>query len=573
MWLFCSLSVLAAEPVEIVVEGVGGDALKNVQEALALPAGLVRDGKVDELWLEHFARQAGEKVHTSLEPFGYYSAKVTTAIEIAGPDRHRLRVKVELGAPVRVTRIEVAVRGPGEGEETLKKLVDSFPLRAGDVLLQQSYEEAKGKLLSSAQGLGYLDAVFSLHEIRISKTESSARIQLVLETGERYRFGNIRLEGAPDYPESFLRRYLAFRSGEVFSYAKLGETQLNLANSERFKEVVVTPEKEDASELQVPVLVRLTPAPRRRLRPGLGYGTDTGARTSLRYRDLNMLHLGHEFSTNLYISEKLQGITAGYVVPGAKNIKNSTGLQLNLQRQETTTYLSRLVSLELSRNHYFGRGQLGTAYVRLQQEDFTIGSQNSSSRLVLPGLRFTDNHYDSLVRPTHGYRYELEVRGTHEALGSETQLVQYLAEGSSLIPLPWRLSFHTRAQVGITTLSDPLRDIPVSLRFFAGGDQSVRGYTYQSLGPSDATGKVVGGKHLLTVSTELERALFKNWGVSLFYDAGNAFNDFVDFSLFQGAGAGVHYYTPIGSLNLYLARQVSVDKPQYHIHFTVGFQL
>ncbi|WP_054695204.1 BamA/TamA family outer membrane protein [Geotalea toluenoxydans] len=90
------------------------------------------------------------------------------------------------------------------------------------------------------------------------------------------------------------------------------------------------------------------------------------------------------------------------------------------------------------------------------------------------------------------------------------------------MPLPWRLSLHTRAKVGLTLLNDPMADLPASLRFFAGGDQSVRGYSYKSLGPRDATGEVVGGRHLLVGSIELERALFKDWGLSVFYDIGNA---------------------------------------------------
>jgi translocation and assembly module TamA len=122
-------------------------------------------------------------------------------------------------------------------------------------------------------------------------------------------------------------------------------------------------------------------------------------------------------------------------------------------------------------------------------------------------------------------------------------------------------------------LSDPLQDIPPSLRFFAGGDRSVRGYAYQSLGPRDAVGLVVGGKHLLTGSIELERALFTKWGVSAFYDAGNAFNSFSDIRIFQGAGVGVHYYTPVGGINLYLARQIWVDNPAWRVEFNVGFEL
>jgi len=563
----------AAEPVEVVIEGVEGGALDNLKEAVALPAGLVRDGAVDRLWLERFVRQVDDKARQALEPFGYYNARVSSGLETAGEGAYRLRIRVTPGEPVRVDELSVALHGPGNQEKQLRELLSAFPLKKGDVLLQQEYETAKGAFISRAQQLGYLDAGFSWHEIRINREATGARIELVLETGERYLFNGARIEGAPDYPETFLRRYLKFRSGDIFSYARLGETQLNFTNSERFREVLVIPEKEAAQELKVPVLVQLKPAPRILLRPGVGYGTDTGARFSIRYRDLNMFHLGHELSSNLIVSERLQGMTLGYVVPNARDIRDTTTLQLNLQRQDVSAYLSNILSLELDQNRSFGAGKLGTAYVKLQFEDYTVAQQTSSSRLVLPGLRFTGDHYDSPIRPSRGLRYSAELRGTHQFFGSDTALLQAIGEGSHLLALPWRLSLHSRAKAGITLLSDPLRDLPPSLRFFAGGDQSVRGYSYLSLGPTDSTGKVTGGRHLLTGSIELERALFRNWGVSVFYDAGNAFNSFTSLRLFQGAGVGLHYYSPLGALNLSLARQIGVENPGYHIHFTVGFEL
>ena len=132
---------------------------------------------------------------------------------------------------------------------------------------------------------------------------------------------------------------------------------------------------------------------------------------------------------------------------------------------------------------------------------------------------------------------------------------------------------NTSSGVAFTLVSNSLGDLPPSLRFFAGGDQSLRGYTYKSLGPTDASGKVVGGKHLLTGSVEIERAIFADWGVSVFYDAGNAYNSFGEFRSAQGAGIGLHYYTRVGALNVSFARQIGVDNPVYHIHFTVGFEL
>ncbi|MDP1992830.1 MAG: autotransporter assembly complex family protein [Syntrophales bacterium] len=562
----------AAEPVSIVVEGLEGDVLKNVREALVLPSGLVREGIVDRFWLERFGKQANETVRTAMEPFGYYNARIAVTAEEGGSGAYRLRVKVEPGELVRVAEVTLALNGPGADEGPLQELAAAFPLKKDGVLLHERYEEAKGALLARAQEMGYLDADFSVHEIRIDKATSTARIRLELETGSRYFFNGARIEGAAGYPDQFVWRYLAFKSGEAFSYARLGETQLNFTNSERFREVNVTPEKAEARDFHVPVLVQLKPAPSRSLRQGIGYGTDTGGRFNVRYRDLNVLQRGHEFYSNLYISERLQGIAAGYILPDAVDIRSSTVLQLNLQQEDVTTYTSRLIALELDKNQSFGKRELGTAYIKLQRESYTIGAQDSSARLVLPGLRLSGDHYDNPTRPTRGFRYTFDLRGTHGLLGSDTELLQLISEGSWLLPLPWRLSLQTRAKAGITLLSDPLSDLPPSLRFFAGGDQSVRGFSYQSLGPTDAAGQVAGGKHLFTGSVELVRALFSDWGVSVFYDAGNAFDSFTGIRLFEGAGVGVHYYTPVGALNLSVARQIGVEDPGFRIHFTVGLE-
>jgi translocation and assembly module TamA len=572
--LFGSASpVCAADPVKVEVTGIEGAAQKNVREALTLPYGLVRDGKVDSLWLDRFAHQAVEKARTALEPYGYYHAQVAVSIREAGKDAYLLSVAVVPGEPVRLTEVDVALDGSGEGEAPLRRLVKSFPLAKGSVLLQPEYERAKSTLKATAVELGYLDAEFSRHEIRIAPGASTARIVLTLQTGARYLFGEVRIEGAPEYPQPYLRRFFSFKKGEVFSYAKLGETQLNFSNSERFKSVIVTPEKEQAKDLQVPVLVKLVSASRRSLRPGVGYGTDTGARFTVHYRDLNLFRLGHDLDLSLYAAERLQGFAARYTIPDALDIKSSTTLQFNLQQEDVTTYVSRLAALELDRNRSLGRGELGTAYVKLQQENFTVGSESANSRLVLPGFRFSKEQFDNVIRPTLGYRYSLDLRGAHPYLGSDSGLVQFIAEGSALLPLPGRLSLHLRSKVGASLLADPLGDLPPSIRFFAGGDQSVRGFSYQSLGPRDASGQVVGGRNLLFGSVELERALYQNWGVSLFHDAGNAFNEFTNVHLFQGAGVGVHYYTPVGGLNLSLAKRLGTSENVYYIHFTVGFQL
>lgn len=565
--------VCGQEPLEVVVTGIQGEPLENVRAALTPPPGLVTGDTVNLPWLELFAADTPERVREALEPFGYYDARVESSLQRGEKASYRLLVTVYPGAPVKIGELIVRLRGPGRDDGSLRELVDAFPLRKGDILNHSSYEKGKDLLKARAVEMGYLDAEFPIHEIRVSRGERSARIILELETGTRYRFGDTTFNGAPQYPDRFLGRYLEYEKGEFFSPRKLGQTQINLGSSERFTGVVATADRDKAEDSAMPVRIDLTPLPRRRLRPGVGYGTDTGARGSIRYKDVNLFLLGHELNAELKVSQRLQGFAVAYTVPGYRDINSSLGLQVNLQREETSTYTNRLAALEGSWNLSLERGRLLTFYAKSQWEEYTVGAQTSSALLVLPGIRFSLRDFDSPIRPTRGYRFTIEARGTHQFLGSSTGILQGIADIHAIVPLPWRFSLIGRAKTGLSLQNEPLKELPASLRFFAGGDRSVRGYGFQSLGPRDSTGTVIGGKNLLTTSIELERALFSNWGVAAFLDAGNAFDSLTRFRLYKGAGLGVRYYTPIGAIQLDLARQIGVEDPAFRIHFNVGLEL
>lgn len=572
LFLLLSVAAQAAEPLEIDISGVRGEeALANVRTALVLPPGLVENGKVEPLWLERFEEQLPERVRQALEPYGYYEAEVSTQRQATGGGHYRLQVTVLAGEPVRVTAVQVRLSGSGASEPRLQRLVAEFPLHVGDVLRQDIYETAKGTLKARVLDLGYLDAAFSVQMILLQRQERQAEIDLELVTGERYHFGEARIEGAPDYPAPFLRRYVAFSPGEVFSYPALGQTQLNFLDSDRFREVIITPLKDQAEGLRVPIELKLVPAARRRLRPGMGYGTDTGARTSLNYRDLNVLHRGHEFNADLSIAERRQALTASYILPGLKNLETQTALRTGIVREDLVSYETRSLFAEIEEQQGFRGGRVGSIYLRLLQESFIVADQNNLSRMIIPGVRFRHNGYADPVRPKRGFRYSLEARGAHQALGSDTGLLQLLAAGNTIIPLPGRLKLLLRTQGGTTWKNEPLAEVPASLRFFAGGDQSVRGYAYQSLGPTDASGKVVGGEHLAVGSAEIEAPLGEDWGVAAFFDLGSAFNSPEQIDWARGAGIGVRRYTVIGPIKIDLARQVGIINPAYRLHLSVGF--
>lgn len=562
----------AAEPVKVLVSGIPkGEMLDNVHAALSMPEGMISAGKVNLPWLERFAHNAPDRVRKAMEPFGYYNPQVNAGVEQSGGD-YLLKIDIHPGPPVIVTRVDISISGAGSGERALAELISSFPLKRGDVLRQDRYESAKGQLKSRAAELGYLAADFPSHKILLSIERSEASIELAFETGQQYFFGEITFEGEGAYPETFLRRYLSFETGQVFSYSKIGATHLNFINSDRFQNVTITARKEDALDFRVPVLVRLEPSLPKRFRIGAGYGTDTGPRVALHYKDLNVFKKGHELDSEIDISQRLKGIAAGYTIPGRK-IDSSRGVQFKLLREDVTSYKTSLASVEFDRVQGFGRGMVGTAFLRFQREDSTIGTEKVNARLVLPGFRFVQQRYDNLVRPTRGFRYGIEVLGTEHFLGSDTGFAQIVSEGHLLVPMPLRLSLLTRATAGATFERGSFNNLPATLRFFAGGDRSVRGYSYQSLGPKDSAGNVVGGKDLLVGSLEVERAILQDWGLAVFYDAGNAFDSLTDLTLFQGAGLGIRYYTKVGAIRLDVARQVAVPNPRFHIHFNFGLEL
>jgi translocation and assembly module TamA len=557
---------------EAAVEGLEGEVLKNIQMALSPPEGMIQDDQIDEFLLVLYEKEAPQKVREALKPFGYYQAQVSASIDRSA-GRLRLAVKVEPGAPVLIASSRIQVNGPGAQEEKLLEFIRDFSLREGEVLRQDRYEEFKKALKEKALEAGYLEADFSVHLIRIALAENKAAIELSLETGPRFFFGEITFIPPQTYPETFLKRYLSFQPGEVFSSQKLTTSRLNFINSERFLDVVIEADQREERDNRIPVRIRLTPSKSKRFRFGIGYDTDQGLGIIGHYRDLNFNQRGNELNSELQFSEGLQGLAVDYILPGKKNMDQKTILKLGFKRELTDSYDTRSLFSQYEHVYPFGQGRMGAGYLRLLGEDFEVGGQEGFSTLLIPGVRFWEHHYDDPVHPLRGYRYSLETRGSAPFLGSDGFFLQLLLQGDYLIPLGNGFALLLRSQLGTTLQNEALTSLPPSLRFFAGGDNSVRGYDYQSLGPKDDTGKVIGGRHLAVGSLEIEKAFSSTWGLAVFYDAGNAFNELNQIELKQGTGLGIRLYTPVGPIRLDLAYQIGEKDPQFRIHFSLGFGL
>jgi len=561
----CSTPLPAALSSQAPVEVRGlEEAPRDNVLALITPALTPPDAtSPDPFRLRQVSRQAPRLVAEALAPFGYYAPTTTARIE-----GESLVLEIDPGEPVRIARIETALEGVDS--PPLRRALARFPLATGDTLRHESYEKGKEDILAAARDLGFLDAHFTRHEVRVDPPAGRAEISLTLASGPLYRVGAIRFEAGDGYPEAFLRRHLTLKPGAPLTRADLNTTRQQLRDSGRFASVALIPhlDQADADGL-TPITARLEAEPRRQLRPGVGYGTDTGARASLRYQDLNAFSLAHRFTVDGLLAEFKRGVNAEYTIPG-RHIDTQSVLRGGFEGEYLDSYVTRYAFTEFEQFWGLGKRRIVSGFGRFQREDSEIGDQKIDTSFLLGGVRYQQGKIDNPIRPYRGYLVSLEWRGTNENLLSEVTLGQVLAGCRLLLPLARPVLLHLRANSATTIQENKFQGVPASLRFFAGGDRSVRGYAYQALGPKDENGDVTGGKNLLVGSAEVEWRPFDHWGMAGFYDIGNAFNSYNEMELAEAVGAGVRYYSVVGPIWLDVARTVATPNPDYRLHFGLG---
>ncbi len=560
--------------VEISVSGVKGDVKDNVVAALTLPPGIVRAGTIDQRWLARFIAQVPELVEKALQPFGYYRSEIKVALKEQGASS-LINVQIVTLSAVRVRHLDVWLLGAGVEEKELLKEKSFFPQQGGDVFNHKTYEEGKKSLRQKAIDLGYLKASYKKSRVTVHVEEGSADIELELNTGPRYTFGPVTIHGGLDrFDEMFLQRFLSFKTGDVFSHKDLHRSRLNYYQSNRFDEVFMEPLIEQAEDLSVPVRVTLVAGKQEHWRAGVGYGTNTGGRVSLNYENNQVFESPHVFNFDVLVSEKAQTLENNYTIPLSGHVENKLVNKFGLVHEDLDTYETYIYYTELELKHGFDNDRVGSAYLRYSLEDSDIGGDDTSSKLLIPGLRYSHRSYDDLINPQKGYQLRLEVRGSYDGPLSDITFAQVIGAGSFMRPLGKRFTLHSRVEAATTFYKDDFTEIPASTRFFVGGNNSVRGYDFKSRGPRDDKGDVIGGDSLLVGSVECEYALTDDWGLAVFYDIGSAFDasdknpDFI-----SGAGIGARRYTLIGPIKIDLAMRVSESSNKVTLHLSVGFDI
>lgn len=560
-------AVPAWADLEVKVSGASGDELANIEARLSILGYANEDGD-DEAEIRRLHRRAEGDIRGALEAYGYYSPKVRARLTGKGRD-WVAAYHVEPGEPTLLGAVAIELTGDGREFPALAQIVANTGLRSGRRLLHASYEGTKTALARAAFDNGFLDARFTAHALRVDPEARRADVELRLDTGPRYYFGEVDLQQEGLDPE-FVRRYVPINPGEVFEPARLLQAQFALSDLGYFGTVEVQPHRERAVERRVPITIVTTPRPPRRYDVSAGYGTDTGARLGLgaEFRRLNPY--GHRLRTDLRVSEIKNSISADYRIPLGTRAGENLGIATGYTDEKVGDGFSRAYDVAATLSRTPGDWQRQLYLKHRYEQSLTPDTGLNSTKLLMPGLTLIRGELDDAIHARLGWSLFTDVHGGYEGLLSDVTFAQGRALLRGVLPIGARGRLLMRGEFGATQV-DEFSTLPASQRFFAGGDQSVRGYSYQSLGPTDADGRVIGGAYLTTYSVEAEFRIVGNWGAAVFADAGGVGDD-PSPSLSRGVGAGVRYRAPVGTVQLDLAHPLDGDERglRPHIGIRVG---
>ncbi|MCU7948103.1 MAG: autotransporter assembly complex protein TamA [Candidatus Thiodiazotropha sp. (ex Cardiolucina cf. quadrata)] len=565
-WLLIPFSVQGLEVI-VKVEGLESRLEDNVLAYLSVEREKKRDA-LNEARLRLLHDKAEGEIHTALQPFGYFKPTITSSI-IHTEQGFKLSYQVQPGTPVKLAEVDFQILGEGADDPLVGKV---FPLAPGDVLDQTLYEQAKQVQLANTIERGYLDARYTQHQLEVDLQSYTASISLHLDSGMRLRFGEVRMNQDVMNPE-FLARYVSFNTGDPFSQDALLALQGDLIDSEYFKQVEVVTRREEREGDQVPVDVNLKPNKRNRYRIGLGYSTDMGPRLTLDWKNRRRGRNGHRMRSELQISQPLSSLSSEYIIPLERPTVDYVSFGASFEHFDSDTNQGNRALLSATHSVSLERGWRRSLGLEYSYEDFKVGDQEDTSRLLVPSVGWLRIKSDGKEFVQRGKRLEFRIEGASESLLSSTSFIQLYANSKFIYGLgegDWRVL--SRLELG-ATWADDLKELPPSKRFFAGGDNTVRGFGYQDLGPRDEDDDVIGGRYLTVGSLELERHISGKWSGALFVDAGNAFDPDFDSETAYGVGFGVRWRSPVGPVRFDVANGSDGDERQWRLHIIVGPEL
>ena len=571
-------AVQAAQIARVDIVGLDEAMAANVRLALSAEDAIGRE--LTGRRLAYLVRQADDETREALQPFGYYDPVVTVE-RTRGDGPVVVTVTVSPGAPVLVREATVAITGDGADDRYLREDLAAFEPSRGEVFDHRLYEASKATLVRRLAERGYFDAAFTSRRVEVTRAGHAADIDLSWDSGDRYAMGRVDFvqEPEPIIRESLLDRLVYWEEGSYYHQARIDRLRESLSRLDYYATIDVQPRPADAVDGLVPVDVTLTAAPRNVYTAGVGYGTDSGGLLRLGMERRYVNDRGHKALGQLDYAEKRKTLTLQYRIPAFAWLDGWYTFSAQAADEQTDYIDTRRVEGVASRSGEVNEYLTAVVAVHALRERWAYELPGDAAQdfryatFSYPSIHADYVDADDLVFPRDALAGSLTLRGGVEGAGSDATFAQVLASVRWYKGLGPPNRLIVRGEVG-HTYADAVTLLAPSLRFYAGGDRSIRGYAWREVGPRIETGAgefALGGKHLATASVEFERYFNDTWGGAVFVDTGTAFDERPDWH--TGVGIGLRWRSPVGPVRVDIARGLDDPDASFQLYLGIGADL
>lgn len=588
--LFCSLSLFSyaqenndAEQAVENLENIANDETEEETQSVNLRIQGIKDKALLENVQIHVDQVASEEADVSerykylvqqaidkgLRAKGWYRTQYLFDLS-PNPkgDKPILTVFVQLDKDsVKINETEINMQGEANQDRDVINLIKTAPSK-GTVLNHETYDNFKSAIDSLLYRKGYFDGEWLYHRLEVYPSEYTADWRLGYHSGQRYRYGTINLEGQ-QIRDDYLHNILKIKSGDYYLASDLATLTADYSSTNWFSSVLVEPNIQENDKI-VDLNLRFNPKKKNEMEIGVGVASDVGPRLQLNWKKPWINSRGHSLETDTYISSPEQSFEFGYKMPLKANpldyyYQFSGGIDHEDQNDTKTT--GAHLGFQRFWNHK--RGWSYSLGIKARYDSFTQANDSFSTLLLYPTASATYLRSDGNRFPMWGEKLNLSVDWGSKMWLSEVNFYRLKTTGTIIRNLRNKHRFLLRGEVGYMKASEFGR-IPPSLRYFAGGDMSVRGFGYKKISPLNRDGKLTGGSHLISATAEYQYRLYPNWWGAVFYDTGLASRNFKTNYLHSGAGIGIRWVSPIGAIKFDIATPVQSPNNNTGIKFYIG---
>lgn len=567
-------SVQAAQLMQVKINGLDKELEQEVRSVIALPESNTVGVEISEGRLSYYINSLKSLVEDSLEPHGYYHAKVQINL-VRNQQEAQIAIDIILGEPVRVRQHNIKFEGNASNDRFMGFWLESFEPQKGEIFNHDIYETSKLDISQALLDRGYFDQENTIHEVRVTRAEMSADIDLIWNSGVRYRFGEVKFEGN-NFRPGLIEQLVGFEQGKFYSQSQVFRLHESLSRLNYFGSIEIIPDLEQKEGDQVPILVKVTEGKQNSYNTSLRYGTQTGAGIEFGMERRWINDKGHKLAFDVAWAQNEQSVLASYRIPAFAWLDGWYSFGVEARNEEYLSTPTRYIEVFANRSGEIRNWNLlGGINLRSERfDEFMPDSNNSAPIDLYTTVLYPE--FNAIWRSTtdiafipDGSAWYYQGRFGYELEQSQAWFVQGYVKNKRIMSITEKDRLLIRGELG-ALWTENSEYFPPSLRFYAGGEQSIRGYGYKEIGDY-VDGLNYGGQYLVVGSFEYEHQILPKWAIASYVDFGDAFTN--DFNINIGTGLGLRWRSPLGPVRFDLAYGFNGPNPGLAVYFNLGSDL